>query len=69
MKCPSCNSESIAPDVRSVAIERLDGPWRHFHAQCMNCGEHLWWNAHPGDDEPSTRAGVHECAFFKPAES
>ncbi len=69
MKCPSCNSESITPDVRSVALDRLDGPWRHYHAQCMNCGERLWWNGHPGDQEPIIKTGVHDCAFFKPAEA
>lgn len=67
MKCPSCNSESVTSDVRSVALDRLEGPWRHYHAECMNCGERLWWNAHPGDEHAVAKSGTHECAFFRPA--
>lgn len=67
MRCPNCNSESIAPDIRSVALDRPEGPWRHYHAECMNCGERIWWNAHPGDSEAAAKSGVHECAFFEPA--
>lgn len=70
MMCPDCGGSNIAPQVRSVAVERPDGAWRHFHALCCDCGQRLWWNAHPGDSAPIVKSGEHpDCAFFKPADA
>ena len=69
MICPSCKGGNIATQVRSIAIERPDGA-RHYHALCSDCGEQLWWNAHPGDSAPIIKSGDHpDCAFFKPADT
>jgi hypothetical protein len=64
MKCPKCNGLNVTPAGRSVPIDRPDGPWRHYHGVCCDCGQALWWNAHPGKIDAILKEGAHDCAFF-----
>jgi hypothetical protein len=65
MKCPKCNGLNITPQGQSVPIDRPGGPWRHYHGLCCDCGQALWWSAHPGDADAILKEGPHDCAFFR----